>query len=398
MSSNERDAPLSEQRLSPESAGSQSLRDALRVAVPVESDEAIGARRERLVGVIEREICRVPHQLAKREARARLGTAARFGAAAAAIVCLVGGGAYLLSTDWASGGPAGYSAKVEANAKQTASRSLYVGRLLETGPAEEQTYVLAGETELAMKELTRLRVAEDTEGEQAFQLGRGGIVVAVPHREMARSVRVVTPHATIFVKGTVFSVDVEPNDSQGRESTTEVEVTRGQVLVEFPSGQVLLSPGESWKSSELDAVNARTVRESTKAPVGSQDDPSKSRVGATANPRSGDEPQSPPGGTNANDEIGTQVSVDAPGAINEHRAIEGSDERTSTHAAGRSESAEATARSTLARQNALLEAALRAEKRGDLTRAGELVDRLLVDYPESPLRASAQAVKKRLRD
>jgi hypothetical protein len=52
--------------------------------------------------------------------------------------------------------------------------------------------------------------------------------------------------------------------------------------------------------------------------------------------------------------------------------------------------------STLSRQNALLEAALLAEKRGDRARAEALVDRLLHEYPQSPLRGSAQAVKKRL--
>lgn len=374
---------------SSEDQGRAALRDALRVGVPVEDDSVIEARRDRLVSVIRSEIEQVPRNLARRDARDRARTVLRWAAAAAALLALVGGAAHLVAEDVPEP-TANRSVDGASAALEVPRTSPYVGRLLETGPDEVRNLTFAGRTELRMSAETRFRVAEDGEAAQSFQLGRGTIELTVPQLERERSVRVLTSHATVSVKGTSFSVQVDPG-SEGNHSRTRVHVTHGEVLVEHADGKTTLGPGESWASP---GPRLGTGSQLTGSKAAHRDAPSTG-VSATATAASA-----------TADPDRKDVRIES--LNSSHLETKGADQLRpdpTTRVEARSPLVDRTSIpdpgqvvSTLPRQNALLEAALRAEKRGNEERARQLVDRLLVEFPESPLRASAQAVKKRLDD
>jgi ferric-dicitrate binding protein FerR (iron transport regulator) len=206
---------------------------------------------------------------------------------------------------------------------------------------------------------SQVALLNDSIQSQVMRLERGGIQIAVPPPDgkTHRSVSVLTPHAKVMVKGTRFSVELLGEGDEGR---TQVAVTRGVVEVEHLDGSLTLRAGQSWISGNgaIFESSGAILSPSVNEPK-PKSSPSKQSAGSTK-------------GRTA--EFNTRVpsSTSAP-QISPEQA------------------------STLAAQNELLEAALVAVDQGDHERALRLTSRLLSQYPSSPLRASARAVRKRVK-
>ena len=193
----------------------------------------------------------------------------------------------------------------------------------------------------------KLRLVEAEPFSQQVHLDAGRLEVDVKEgQSRARRVRVTTGDARVEVKGTFFIVEVI--NALSGAPVTRVSVERGEVLVHSQGHAATLGPGQTWSSSE-------GVRS---APISIQmDAPSAGRSRA---PR-----QHAPTGR-----------------------------RAPTRPAG---VPMASSDSTLAAQNALLERAVLLEQRGQLAGADEVLLQLLSKYPDSPLRSTVHAERKRLR-
>jgi hypothetical protein len=177
---------------------------------------------------------------------------------------------------------------------------------------------------------------KDDRLDEQIVLVTGKIGVHVPKLGPRSSLQVATPNALVTVHGTVFSVDVRPGWSG--ERVTTVSVTEGLVSVKSGDREIFLGPGTNWSS--VPPLNI--------AP--SPSDPS------TAGSRSATDPSS------------GRPSPSAPGA---------------------------GGASTLAEENRLFREAIAARRAGDPRRAMELVDRLVAEYPTSPLASEAKAERAR---
>src|SRR5690606_37863435 len=91
---------------------------------------------------------------------------------------------------------------------------------------------------------------------QRVRLAMGGVDVHVPSPDgVKRQVVVMTPHATVMVKGTVFRVEVRKVEGQ---AVTQVEVSRGSIVVEHARGRDVLAAGDSWSSKSISRTVAST--------------------------------------------------------------------------------------------------------------------------------------------
>jgi hypothetical protein len=188
------------------------------------------------------------------------------------------------------------------------------------------------------------------DGGEGVEVTSGGIDVHVPKLAAGLRFAVHTPAATIKVHGTRFSVSVA---SAGGRPVTRVAVSEGAVSVESGGKVVELRAGATWSSAPNQGPSAPAAHK--RAP-----EQSAAAEAAVETPR------------RAEQTGGKLAPPAARTPINEHeRGVE-------------------RASSTLGAENALLEQALSASRRGDDKRAVALLDTLLARYPRSQLVPNAQ--------
>jgi hypothetical protein len=176
------------------------------------------------------------------------------------------------------------------------------------------------------------------DSEQWLRLGSGSVALHVAKLSAGQRFVVVTPDAEVEVRGTRFHVALaSPSEECGHGTPTRVVVDEGVVVVRSPDGEVRVPAGERWPAAcaEPRALAAAAVT----PPAVTR------RAPRPAAPQAPSTPESP---------------------------------------------------STLATENDLFGAALRAERSGDRAEAAHLLDALLTRFPRSPLTESAQRARARL--
>ncbi len=178
--------------------------------------------------------------------------------------------------------------------------------------------------------------------ERWFRLARGAVSAHVSKLKAGERFVVVTPDAEVEVRGTRFQVTVAPPDEAcGQGVVTRVAVSEGVVVVRSLGQEVRIDAGRHW-------------------PLGC---PERAV------------PAVPP----APERVAVSVR------------------HTPAHASPvRGESAESVPPSTLATENDIFSAALKAERAGDRREAVELLDVLLARFPGSPLKQSAESARAKL--
>jgi ferric-dicitrate binding protein FerR (iron transport regulator) len=167
----------------------------------------------------------------------------------------------------------------------------------------------------------------------------------------------VTPDALVVVHGTRFAVEVQP-DEDGAPHTC-VRVTEGKVAVHGKTPEpVFLLPGEQFGCSTT--VADLPLEESEAS------EPAEAAVDAP---------------------------TDLPQSASNKRSRPSVDRRRPVAPAGLHPSA---GQGTLAKETALLQAAVGAEQRGDTATARSKLNELLGKYPKSPLREDARLMLRRL--
>jgi len=338
------------------------LRDALRVAVPVEKAEVVQERRARLVNAIETEIQNAPGRQRRAERKRQLATILKYGSVAALLVATLGLGMWLSSTKQTG------AAGVKSTDSHTSTDNHAVelspgsGSILAAARTAERVFELPGQTRISLHPQSQVALLDDSIRSQVMRLEQGGVQVAVPppDGETHRSVSVLTPHAKVMVKGTKFSVELLGKGAEGR---THVVVTRGVVEVEHLDGRVTLRRGQSWVSE-----HGAVLSSNTDVPLSTSQERPSAVLQAEASPDAAIQEGRKPAGA------GNRQEAKRTSSIQEDSPVQAS---------------------TLGAQNELLEAALVAADRGDHEQALRLTARLLNQYPSSPLRASARAVRKR---
>lgn len=391
---------------------SNELRDALRVAVPVEPEETVTKRRELLLSVIEREIYATPGRIEREQARRSWRRSGRILGVAAALVATLGLGMLVAEFE---GGPGktslqSSSARKAADAKNSlreASVHLSLaGQNFETGAGHEKVLQMAGSTKVTLAAHTRVFIGQDSENQQHLNLMSGGLLLSVPADRKDRSVQVQTTHATVQVTGTVFGVEVgrfsQPANTPAR---TRVSVERGQVVVLHGAGRVVLAPGDTWLSP-LELGIGDSARANSRTAQKSSAEEATEQPASAAQTRANSQEPSALSEARARRTTGSQNSTENRAGTAENRTGTAPllvPERGRVVSSGTQEAEEPSTvhpstvhSSTLAAQNNLLERALTAESRGNREQAQELIERFLQRYPRSPLRASALAIKKRL--
>jgi hypothetical protein len=174
-----------------------------------------------------------------------------------------------------------------------------------------------------------------------FQLQSGSLEAHVTKLGAGERFVVATPDRQVEVRGTRFRVSLAPADEAcGGGSVTRVAVDEGVVTVRAAGGgEERVVAGGRWPSGDCGAAPAPT----------------------------------------------------APGA---RRRLHPRPEPRATATA--TPAGERAAPSTLAAENDLFGQAARAERAGDATAALRLLDQLIARYPQSPLRETAEAERRRL--
>jgi hypothetical protein len=327
------------------SEAEEDLRRTLRVALPVEAPDHVEARRGRLVDALASEI------VAASRAEARRRRLVRFGwpLAAAALLPALGLAAAR------AGAPDAPRVAAPASAKPGAERPtplrgvprvLGAHDLVTTRLGAPESLALPAGVHLDLSGAAQLRVEEVSDTRQAVLLEAGHLLVDVPEQRRAPGVVAVrTPHALVEVTGTRFRVEVT-QPTLDSPALTSVDVERGSVRVLTPQAETRLAAGDHWTSAPpRGGARAVTPAETSSAV----------RAGAGEQSERGRAPQ-----------LQSRAPSSAPS-------------------------------STLAEENALLTAAVRAERAGRTAEALEHLGALLRDYPDSTLRAVALTEQRRLR-
>jgi hypothetical protein len=236
-------------------------------------------------------------------------------------------------------------------ARSTSRAELFPGDLLETPADGAATLVLALGTHVELDENTRIELL--TPGapagkSESVRLVTGRIELSVPKQPDGASFSVIAPLAKVIVLGTRFSVTAREH------GPTTVDVTEGRVLVEHGSGSTFLNAGMVWVSSnpfEPSALAPSSAASSSASPVAGV---------SAANGSESATVVAPPAGRSSSKALGS-----------------------------------ASASSSLAAQNELLMAALKARRSGNDRAALVELDALLERYPHSA--ASDEASVERFR-
>jgi hypothetical protein len=187
-------------------------------------------------------------------------------------------------------------------------------------------------------DLTLLRA--DTQ--RWLRLAGGGVSVHVAKLMADERFVIVTPDAEVEVRGTRFHVAIAAADENCGETTTRVVVDEGVVVVR-----------SAGRSSRV-AAGARWPAECAEPPAAAPSPPTGRSAGASKRSLKG------------------APSLPAPPQD------------------------EVSAHSTLATENDLFGAALKADREGDRRAAAQLLDVLVSRFPASPLKESAEKARARL--
>lgn len=224
-----------------------------------------------------------------------------------------------------------------------------LGRVETRGTGAEITTHQGLDLRLGPDTSARIGQLGGTRPKQRVRLELGSIDCKVPKLPSGSEFSVVTPDALVVVHGTSFSVDVQP-DEDGVPHTC-VKVSEGKVAVHGKgAAPVFLMGGEQFGCSTSTA-----------------DSPA--------------EPTSTPESLEA-ELADTSEAVEQ--VTSKRRVLE------------KRRKPVVAEQGTLARETALLQAAVGAEQRGDVREARARLNELLTKYPESPLREDARLMLQRL--
>ena len=203
---------------------------------------------------------------------------------------------------------------------------------------------------------TRIQAVTSNDVHEQLELARGSVRVQVPKLGKGSSFSVHTPDAKVTVHGTVFSVTIS---GEGTMSATCVRVSEGRVSVERAGKARMLEAGEQLNCEKGSALASHSV-----AP------PAASTSLAAQASR-------------------TPTELDlAPASPLPARSPVAARPASTTRRAEQEE---------LSAQNALLAAALRAERAGRYVEARAQLEALLTRYPASALKSDAERSLERLR-
>ena len=235
--------------------------------------------------------------------------------------------------------------------------SIAVGREVTAAPEREVGLSLRTGTRLRLGGGGRLAVVE-LGNRQRMLLQAGRLWARVAPLSSGQRFVVATADAEVEVHGTSFEVTVLPRAQSCRGVTTAIRVFEGVVTVEQPGGRRWrLLPGERWPSDcSSPALDAAASVGSMAPPRAIAAPPPRTRPDSA--PRRGTIPVAP-----------RRAASSLPGA---------------------------DAASTLAEQNDLFAAAMKARRRGDLAEARRRLDHLLARYPFGALAESARTERARL--
>jgi TolA-binding protein len=247
----------------------------------------------------------------------------------------------------------------------TAPFSVEGGRSVASNDAPDGFFTASGEAAtLRTRRGARIFVATDTriqavtsnDVHEQLELARGSVRVQVPKLEKGTSFSVQTPDAKVTVHGTVFSVTIS---GEGKMSATCVQVSEGRVSVERAGKVSMVKAGEQLNCEKGPALASHAVA----APAAS----ASGAAQATRTPSELDRAPAPA--------LPARSPVAARPASTTRRAEE----------------------EELSAQNALLAAALRAERAGRYVEAQAQLEALLTRYPASALKSDAERSLERLR-
>jgi len=222
---------------------------------------------------------------------------------------------------------------------------------LEVSKRASLTTSLGVKVELAERTrvgLGQLALQEDI---SELRLVSGSVDCSVPPLGRARTFSVVTGDTRVIVHGTRFSVE-----ARGAEpSKACVRVSEGLVEVRHASLSVMLRPGERWGCAAEPTEAQPSVEGTTEPAPAGVDAVVRPAVAAQRKPKD------------------TARSARQPGPVPR------------------------PARGTLAEETRLMSAALSAERRGDLSAAGNHYAEIVEEYPDSPLAPEARRGLARVR-
>jgi hypothetical protein len=334
--------------------------------VPPESADVIEARRERMLPGIAKSI-RTAREGQERRARLR-----KFGALSLAAIVVL---AFGFSIQAYRGGPTEASRNTASAGGVAVVRGI-TGTLVVTHggrarvvspierphltPGDELRTASDGSAEIQtersaihLQPATQVSMFSPTRAEERIRLSSGQIDLKVSRQSHApRSVVVETPNADVVVRGTTFSVSVDPAHGS---PITKVSVTEGSVWVLHAGKRDLVSSGEAW-SSDVRARAAAAIA----APV-------------------------------AADASATKAAVEAPGPTAVRTSVAKRASRTSTKEAAPA----STPSGTLGEENRMFQLAVDARNRGEDRRALELFGALLNRYPGGRLAEEARIERMR---
>ncbi len=225
--------------------------------------------------------------------------------------------------------------------------AVHDGDTIETGPEAHAQLRTSSGVDVDVQVASRVRIESAGPGagahHQRFRLDRGSVALTVPKLAEGATLSVVTPHLTVVVHGTKFSVSVTAE-------ATEVAVTEGRVGIVRPEARgsqvVSLGAGGRWRSDQSPRIGT--------APSGSVGSPAPS-------------------------------ARSIPSASPSHSGVAASPPAVATPPT-----------STLAAENRLFAAAMRSKRAGDAAGAIRQLDELLRRYPGSPLAVAARSERARL--
>jgi len=315
----------------------------LRELTPPEvgSDEGQQLRRAEHIQRLNAMIRSVPAT----QARVRRRSQWWWGAAAAAAMLVAAGGTLLVQTRRPAVAVHEVNAPGNANVRQLwgqvvarrhggKTEVLGVGSGVGTGDelsttAEGYASLDVGRVRVDLSSATTMELLRAETRDQSYRLRAGRVDVSVPHVPSEKhNLEVVTPNATVRVRGTVFSVEV---DNGFDAPVTRVQVTRGSVGVEHNGTTQVVDAGHTWSSANS------TVSDVDVAEPDDKQDLLTNEGRVAASPR---------------------------------QTVE---------------------RSSLREQNQLYSRALQAQRRGHHRLAIQLFGALIRKYPDSPLGPSAQS-------
>ena len=213
---------------------------------------ARSAQLSRMTHVVERSLSRAP--VARRRRRLAWGGAGLL-AAAAVVLVLLGGP---LRGSWRAPESKLVTANGVVSVLRPGRAHAEVGRrdMVLEGAAELSTLdASSAEVELpsgallAVAASTRVRLPSDAKADvEHVELAEGVISLRVPHLSPGHTLSVLTPDATVTVRGTRVSVAVMPTAAG---TVTSVAVEEGRVEVTSRGRSMGLGRGQRWVSAPL---------------------------------------------------------------------------------------------------------------------------------------------------